>query len=273
MNSRELEGKKFGTQNSDLFQIWDEVQRVQADFCFPQEISAYYMSENWIKSAKKILDVGTGNGYFLNMISAAFPEKLYTAIDISNEFIEKAKQDQKNSKITYRVQDYFDVESQFDFIIMRLFWQHLPLGRFKEAFLRLEKLTKIGSSVLITDAWDSARHFQPDLPEFRKIISAYTEQQIATGRDRNILERLLLEVTEEKIWELGIDLKYIIPSTIGSNLKLFYRVYDLWIKLFECLGELKVNYSPAKEELKNWIRESSNYTQAGLRVIRLDRVK
>ncbi len=273
MNSRELEGEKFKTQNSDLFQIWDEVQRVQADFCFPQEISAYYMSENWIKSAKKILDVGTGNGYFLNMISAAFPEKLYTAIDISKEFIEKAKQDQKNSKIIYRVQDYFDVESQFDFIIMRLFWQHLPLGRLKEAFLRLEKLTKIGSSVLITDAWDSVRNFQPDLPEFRKIISAYTKQQIATGRDRDILERLLIEVAEEKKWEVGIDLKIVIPSTIGDNLKLFYRVYDLWIKLFECLSDLKVNYSPAKEELINWKRELSNYTQAGLHVIRFDRIK
>jgi SAM-dependent methyltransferase len=273
MNSRELESKKFETQNSDLFQIWDEVQRVQADFCFPQEISAYYMSENWIKSAKKILDVGTGNGYFLSMISAYFPEKLYTAIDISKEFIEKAKQDQKSSNITYRVQDYFDVESQFDFIIMRLFWQHLPLERLKEAFLRLGKLTKIGSSVLITDAWDSARHFQPDLPEFRKIISGYTRQQIDTGRDRDVIERLVLEVSENKKWEVGIDLKFIIPSTIGSNLELFYRVYDLWIKLFECLGDLKVDFSPAKEELKSWKREPPNYTQAGLRVIRLDRVK
>jgi SAM-dependent methyltransferase len=273
MNSRELESKKFETQNSNLFQIWDEVQRVQADFCFPQEISAYYMSENWIKSANKILDVGTGNGYFLGMISAYFPEKFYTAIDISKEFIEKAKQDQKISNVTYRVQDYFDLERQFDFIIMRLFWQHLPLERLKEAFLRLEKLTKIGSSVLITDAWDSARYFQPDLPEFRKIISAYTEQQIASGRDRNILERLLVEVTEEKKWEIGTDLKFIIPSTIGSNLNLFYRVYDLWIKLFECLGELKVDYSPAKEELKNWKKETSNYTQAGIRIIRLDRIE
>lgn len=273
MKLQNAKDKKFETQDGNLFQIWDEIQCVQTNFCFAQEISAYYMSESWIKTAKNILDVGTGNGYFLKMISERFPDKSYTGIDTSKEFIEKAKRDQGNSNISYTIQNYFDVEGQFDFIIMRLFWQHLPLKQITNALTKLEKLTKPGSSVLISDSWETARIFEPDLPEFRKVISAYIKQQIAINRDRNIIERLLKEVVQINKWELKCDLKIIIPSTVKNNLQLFHRAYDLWIKLFECLGDLKIDYTAAKEELESWKKNISAYTQAGLRVIRLARLE
>lgn len=147
MKSQNVKDKKFETQDTNLFQIWDEIQCVQANFCFAQEISAYYMSESWIKTAKNILDVGTGNGYFLKRISERFPDKSYTGIDTSKEFIERAKRDCGNSNISYRKQNFFDVECQFDFIIMRLFWQHLPLKELPNALIKLDNITKPGSSV------------------------------------------------------------------------------------------------------------------------------
>ncbi|MGD8652139.1 MAG: class I SAM-dependent methyltransferase [Desulfobacterales bacterium] len=273
MNLQNVKDKKFETQDSNLFQIWDEIQCVQTNFCFAQEISAYYMSERWTKTAANILDVGTGNGYFLKMVSECFPDKSYTGIDISEEFIEKARRDQENSNISYEIQDYFDVQGQFDFIIMRLFWQHLPLKQLENALIKLETLTKPGSGVLITDAWDKARIFKPDLPEFRKVISAYTQQQIEIDRDRNIIERLLKEVVQRNKWEVKCDLKIIIPSTVNNNLLLFRRAYDLWIRLFECLGELKIDYTAARQELEKWQTDMSAYTQAGLRVVRLLRLE
>ncbi|MGD2098667.1 MAG: class I SAM-dependent methyltransferase [Desulfobacterales bacterium] len=273
MTLQNVKDKKFETQDINLFQIWDEIQRVQANFCFAQEISAYYMSERWTKTATNILDVGTGNGFFLKMLSECFPDKSYTGIDISEEFIEKAKQDQENSNISYKIQDYFNAQGQFDFIIMRLFWQHLPLKKLTNALTKLEKLTKPGSSVLITDSWDRARVFEPGLPEFCKVISAYTKQQIESNRDRNIIEILLKKFVQTDKWELKFDLKIIIPSTVNNNLQLFRRTYDLWIKLFECLGELKIDYTAAKEELGNWKKDNSAYTQAGIRVIQLDRLE
>lgn len=275
-NTMELQNendKKFETQDSSLFQIWDEIQCVQANFCFAQEISAYYMSESWTKRAKNVLDVGTGNGYFLKMISECFPDKSYTGVDISKELIEKAVRDQGNSNISYAVQNYFDVKGQFDFIIMRLFWQHLPLKQLTNALIKLENLTKPGSSVLISDSWDRARIFKPELPEFRKVISAYTKQQNESNRDRNIIEILLKKFAQKEKWELKFDLKIIIPSTINNNLQLFHRAYELWIQLFECLDELKIDYIAAKEEIRNWKKDDSAYTQAGICVIQLDRLE
>lgn len=272
MGSQNVKDKKFETQDSNLFQVWDEIQSVQTSFCFAQEISAYYMSKSWIKTAKKILDIGTGNGVFLKMISERFPDKFYTGVDISKEFIEKAKRDQGSSNISYRVQNYFDIEGQFDYIIMRLFWQHIPLKELSNAIVRLENITRPGSCVLISDSWDTARTFEPDLPEFKKVISAYSKQQIESDRDRNIIERLLKEFAQRKNWEVECDLKFIIPSTVNNNLKLFHRIYDLWIKLFECLGDLEIDYTAAKDELEIWKKNIFAYTQAGLRVIRIARI-
>ena len=271
MESQKTMDKKFETQDYNLFQIWDEIQCVQANVCFSQEVSAYYMSENWIHKAKNILDVGTGNGFFLSKISERFPEKFYTGIDISKELIEKAKQDRASSNITYKINDYFDVEGQFDFVIMRLFWQHLSLKQITDALIKLEKLTKPGAGVIISDSWDRARVFVPDLPEFRRVVSAYTEQQIENSRDRNIIDRLLKEISHRSEWEVERDLKIILPSTVNNNLKLFQRTYELWIKLFECLGDLTIDFTAAKEELNQWQKDTSAYTQVGLRILLLTR--
>ena len=267
----EMDGK-FETGDSNLFQIWDEIQCVQTDFCFAQEIPAFYMSESWIKSARTVLDVGTGNGYFLKKISDLFPDKLYSGIDISKEFIGRAKQEHKDDNISYAVQNYFDVSECYDFLIMRLFWQHLPLDQLESALMKLEQITKKGSSVLICDAWDKVRVFEPDLPEFKKVIAAYTEHQSGTNRDRNIVERLLQEIAQNESWGIKSDLKIIIPSTVNDNLKLFRRVYDLWIRLFECLRNIEIDFTPAKKELEKWKQNKTAYTQAGLRIIQFDRL-
>jgi SAM-dependent methyltransferase len=272
LKSQNIKDTKFETQNSNLFQVWDEIQSVQASFCFAQEISAYYMSKSWIKTAKNILDVGTGTGCFLKMLAERFPDKYYTGIDITKEFIEKAKRGQCSSNISFKVQNYFDVEDQFDFIIMRLFWQHIPLKELAHALIKLENITRQGSCVLISDSWDMARTFEPDLPEFNQVILAYTKQQISNDRDRNIIEILLKEFTQRNNWQVKCDLKFIIPSTVNNNLNLFRRIYDLWIKLFECLGDLKIDYSAAKDELEIWKKNILAYTQTGLRVVRVARL-
>jgi len=74
---------KFDIRSKQLQRIWDELQRLQTDFCFDQELSAYYMCDYWLNDARSILDAGTGNGYFLNRIRELFPRKQYTGIDIS----------------------------------------------------------------------------------------------------------------------------------------------------------------------------------------------
>jgi len=263
---------KFDTSEKQRLQIWDDLQRLQADLCFDQEIAAYYMSDKWLDDARTVLDVGTGNGYFLNKIWQHFPNKSYTGIDISEELIDIAKSVTGNAAIRLQAQDYFDVEGQFDFIIMRLFWQHLPMTRIDEACAKLEKITNPGASVLISDAYDEVRCFYPPLIEFQQVIGAYKQQQIEIERNRDILGTIKDWANSTAIWSVGYELSVILPSTIPGKIKLYHQIYKLWIDLFENLGELQMDFGPVKKEISRWKTNDSAYTQAGIRVIRLDRI-
>lgn len=267
----EIDGK-FNTRNQRLLQIWDEIQCVQTDFCFPQELSAYYMSDHWLRHAQSVLDVGTGNGYFLSKILEKFPDKHYVGIDISTELTELASQKMQDCGVELLRRDYFDHAGVYDFVIMLLFWQHLPESRIGEALQKLEELVPPGASVLIADAYDEVRRFVPDMPVFRRMIKAYTTQQTAVGRNRNIINLLLNWAESTDLWRVGENLKLIIPSSIHGYRSLFGRIYELWIELFECLGELEIDFTSVKQELMRWSGDESAFTQAGLRIVRLDRV-
>ena len=272
MEKKRGDDAKFDTSKKQLLQIWDELQRLQTELCFDQEISAYYMSDHWMDDARSVLDVGTGNGYFLNKIRELFPHKHYSGIDISRELIDIAKSNTTNSSIRLQAEDYFDVEGKYDFIIMRLFWQHLPLSRIDDAYDKLEKITNPGASVLITDAHDEVRCFAPPLNAFQEVISAYKEQQSEVERNRDIIGTLKDLANASETWRVGCDLSLILPSSIPGKMSLYHRIYELWIELFENLGELEIDFEPAKKEISQWQTRKDAFTQAGIRVIRLDRI-
>jgi len=263
---------KFNTHDQRLLCLWDEIQHIQTDFCFAQEISAYYMSYNWIHNVSSVLDIGTGNGYFLSRLQERFPNKDYIGIDISQELIDLAKSNLRSFHTQLRVQDYFTITGVYDFVIMRLFWQHLPSSRINEALNKLAEITKPGSSVLISDSYDKVRCFLPALPEFQKVIAAYTHQQSAVERNRDILATIIDWAQTTASWRVDCDLPLILPSSIPGYLSLYHRIYELWIELFACLGELDMDFTPARKELACWREDESAYTQAGLRIVRMDRI-
>ncbi len=71
--SRDLRAEVHGAQSVKLTEIWDRLQRLQTNFCINQELPAYYTCPQWEK-ARTVLDVGTGNGYYLRKIAARFPK-------------------------------------------------------------------------------------------------------------------------------------------------------------------------------------------------------
>jgi hypothetical protein len=231
------------------------------------------MSDCWINDASSVLDIGTGNACFLSKIKGLFPEKQYFGIDFSKELINLAKLRMDNSSTELKVQDFFTVEGKYDFIIMRLFWQHLPLSKFKQALTKLEKITDSGSSIMISDAYDEVRCFAPPLPEFQRIISTYKEQQNEIERDRDIITQLKRWANASDKWQVGLDLPIILPSSIKGKLDLFRRIYQLWIELFEELGGLEVDFEAAKNEISHLHTAMNAFTQAGIRIIRLDRIR
>jgi len=249
--------------------IWDKLQRHQTDFCIAQEFQIFYMSKQWDK-AQTVLDLGTGNGYYLRKIAACFPDKQYYGIDISPELIQIAMKETTIKNISYSCCDPFDVDGLYDFVIMRLFLQHQT-----EVDAVLDKIatrTRKGGSVLVIDAADDGRLYYPDIPKFMRFFRAYIEHQEQRGLSRTVKSRLNSWVKKYPDWEIGNSFEIVIPSTIPGNMDLFRKTYGLFIDLVEKVGDMQYDFNAVRKEWEWWCSLEHGYTQAGLNIIRIDHI-
>ncbi len=258
----------FETRRDNVLGIWDQMQRLQTDFCIAQEMSFYHTSPQW-SAAKTVLDVGTGNGYYLGKIAAGFPDKIYHGVDSSAELIAIADREAACGKVSFSHRGLFQVSGTYDFVLMRLLLQHVDDV---EAVLEhAAALTNPGGSALIIDAHDPLRYFHPDLPEFKNFFAAYTENERKEGRDRRVAWRIEQALAASPVWEPRESLQLLIPSTIPGNLALFVETYSLLVDLVEHSGKFRYNFPSVKEAWRRWSDTPNAYTQVGLNLIRLER--
>ena len=267
--ARDLRGEADSAQSMTLTDYWDRLQRLQTDLCISQELAAYYTCPQWEK-ARTVLDVGTGNGYYLRKIAGRFPEKVYRGIDTSREYIEIARKDGREDAPQFLHCDLFDATGRYDFVIMRLLLQHLPdIGK---ALGKVADIVNAGGSALVLDAHDPTRFYLPDVPEFRSFFKAYAEFEARQGRDRAVASHLgtLIETCPE--WKLGRTIQLLIPSTIPGNMDLFRETYALVLDLVENHGKFQYDFAKVREAWRRWCELDGAYTQVGLTIIRIDRV-
>lgn len=259
----------FGTHQRPILTIWDRMQRLQTDFAFAQELSFYYTSNQW-NDARTVLDIGTGNGYYLKLLAARFPHKKYIGIDTSAELIDIANRETCTADVVFDAVDILGHSGTYDFVLMRLLLQHLE--DVSTALHHVAQLTRPGGSALIVDAHDPVRHFHPALPQFTEFFTAYAEHEGRMGRDRRVADRIGEALSNSTTWRYGDTLSLLIPSTIAGNLELFTRTYTLFVDLVNEAGELRYDFAAVKEAWRRWSALPDAYTQVGLNLIRIDRI-
>ena len=264
-----LHDPHFGTHRGNILAIWDQMQRLQTDFAIPQELSFYYTSPQW-HEARTVLDIGTGNGYYLKRIAAQFPSKSYTGIDTSAELVSVANRETCNNDVSFEESHLYDHTGTYDFVLMRLLLQHLE--DIPTALDRVSRLTRPGGSALIIDANDRMRFFYPTLPQFTAFFAAYAEHEGRAGRDRSVANRIEKALLKSSNWIHSSTLSLLIPSTINRNLELFTQTYTLFVDLVREVGELTYDFESVKEAWRRWSVLPDAYTQVGLNLIRIDRI-
>ena len=269
VSNRVQRAEVHGTKGAISTDIWNRLLYLQAKLCINQELPTYYTCPQWEK-ARTVLDVGTGNGYYLRKISGRFPEKAYRGIDTSKELIEIARKDGREDAIQFLHCDLFDATGGYDFVIMRLLLQHLP--DITKALGKVADIINADGSVLVIDAHDPTRFYMPDVPEFRRLFKTYAEFEARQGRDRAVASRLgeLIEACPE--WKLGRTIQLLIPSTIPGNMDLFRETYALAVDLIENHSEFQYDFAKVREAWRRWCELDGAYTQVGLTIIRIDRV-
>ena len=268
MTKYQFKSPSFETTSEKLEYLWDELQILQADFAFTQELSVYYQSNEW-HNADKVLDVGCGNGHYLFLLSEYFPEKNYVGIDFSKELIHKAKKRDITNKFEFIVSDFFEVDDVYDVIIMRLFMQHLPDP--DKILKYAEKLLKPGGSLIIIDSQDKFRHYHPAMPEFSKFFETYRSQQHSLSLDRDVVSKIPNCIEHNQQWQERVNLDIIIPSTVPGNKELFSKVYSYFIDMVEAVGNIEYNFDLVRKDIEEWSK-SDGYTQIGLKLLSITRL-
>jgi len=82
----------------DLKNIVDAQLKIQVDAPWPRE--AECLEHHGLKDARSILDVGTGNGYFLCRLAERYPQKQFTGIEVSKQLIAIARKSAEERKLT-----------------------------------------------------------------------------------------------------------------------------------------------------------------------------
>jgi len=256
------------TRNLPVSGVWDLLQRAQADLTFFQDLGFFYSSSEWL-AAKTVIDLGTGNGYYLSRLASHFPEKKYLGLDKSSELIQIAERDYSKDVIDFVCCDLFDASGIYEFATMRLLLQHL--SDLDAVLSKVAQIIKPGGSALVIDSCDPLRYFYPPMPEFVRFFAAYTKAQEAMGLDRSVGGQIVEKVEVHPQWEFSAHHRLIVPSTIPGNMELFRRIYGLVIDVIERTDKVSFNYDKIRAELQWWCSQERAYTQVGVELVQLKR--
>jgi ubiquinone/menaquinone biosynthesis C-methylase UbiE len=245
--------------------IWIRLHSTQTDFCFGQELSWYFTSSAWLQS-ERVIDLGTGSGYYLHRLAEIFPEKDFHGIDVNDVFLSTAKRAVRGRNVHFDKGDVCTVEGQYDAAIIRLVMQHL--NDVEAALQNLVRLLRPGGVAFIIDAADHLRYFYPVPEEYVRFFAAYTSSVTKEGRDRDVAAKIpdLIATRIPNLRCSGCGTT-IIPSTVAGNLPLFQETYYLVIELLEMANALAYDFSAVKRAWLDWCDLPRTYMQVGIRCV------
>lgn len=188
---------------------FDAELRKQVDLLWPREVEC--LETHGLLKAKTVLDLGTGNGYFLSRLAERHPEKLFTGIESSPSLAGMAPRT-SNMRVLNGSCPFAGIDGHFDLVLARLSLYCMPN---REDVLRwAHSLLNEGGRIVVMDVDDSLKTCWPP-SELWDLIIAAMAKEIGPSADRRIgrkLPHLLLKAGfhdirfEMKPWYSSIDL-------------------------------------------------------------------
>lgn len=255
--------------DAELVVLLDALQQNWTELGYRQELAAYHGAGRW-RSARTVLDANAGNGRYLSEIARRFPEKRYLGVESNPALLERAAIRYARQGIDLRCLALEAVEGSYDAVILR----SLPGGPActRSTLDTIADLTNVGGSAFVIELLDSQRYFEPTPRRVIDFLVAQGEPRGAAAAGIGIAQSLGPLARSHPAWFPSVTLDVVLPSTLSDNLSLFEETYALNFELAERKSPLATDYSALREEWRWWCRQSNRYTQAVLRVLRLDRI-
>lgn len=184
---------------SDMYKsigIEMEVNRLEAQVKIGWDKELRTLKLLGLSDRSKILEIGSGPGFVTERLLSAFPSSYVVSLDIDDVMINIAKKRLSNygknrlSILKGNVMDMRINDNSFDFVVVRLVFQHLndPVSAANEIL----RVLKPGGKVIITDIdngmWGIS---EPEIKNISGSMNKMSNMQKAGGGDRNIGRKLL----------------------------------------------------------------------------------
>ena len=182
---------------SDMYKsigLKTELNRLEAQVKVGWEKELRSLKLLGLKDNSRILEIGSGPGFVTERLLDAFPRSNVVCLDIDDVMLKIAKKRLSHynrlSIIKGNVLDMQIKDNSFDFVVVRLVFQHLkdPVAASKEIF----RVLRPGGKVIITDIdngiWGIS---EPEVKNINNAIKELTNIQNKSGGDRHIGRKLL----------------------------------------------------------------------------------
>lgn len=250
---------------------WSQLLECQVAVFFASELQAYLSSPKW-RNARRVLDGGCGNGYYLSQLRSYFPDKNFTGLDLSSEHMRAARANPALAGITLHEGDLLDFQPSelFDAIILRLVVQHLQ--GLEPIVAALNRLVAPGGSVFILEPDPSVFLTYPETPKFVNLLRCYEQATAATRSNRAHLQQLPALLNSIPGWSVVQSNSYTVPSSGQLKSHPLLQIFSLWLDIFQRSKVLDADFCAAREELEQWANQSAVYCQVGFMFIELRRM-
>ena len=257
-------------QDDAIAAQWSELFEAQIDASFPFEVSAFFRSSAW-HAAKRVLDVGTGDGYFAAKLAGVFGGKLYCGVDRSERLILRARR--RALPLTdFICQDVYVGLPRAEFVIMRAFAQHQQ--DFEVLLKTVAEAVGGGGAIMLIDRDDQDPvWFWPPAPLMRGFYDIIAQTQ-RRRRGAHNLRELIRIAKNSGSWSVAQNERIVVPSTVGDGLRLLSSQFSLMLRLFRNLDHglpIDFPYESLEREWGAWCRHPHRYCQKALRIVELVR--
>lgn len=169
---------------------WDAELRKQVDLLWPREVER--LEAHGLREADSILDLGTGNGYFLNRVAQRHPRKTFVGIEASQSLAAlagrgAAESKRGNMRVLQGRCPLAGVEAGFDLVLARLSLYCMPN---REETLRwAHGLLNERGRIIIIDVDDGLKTCWPPSDLWELLVPAIA-RDIGPDADRLIGRKL-----------------------------------------------------------------------------------
>ena len=265
-------------QNAEFSNLWDCFLKGQTDLFFDHEIKLHLSTDCWV-NAKKVLEIGSGNGYFIHKLSKVFHDKSYAGIEKDCELVKQSKNEFDRKGLKFRTADaeikIEEYNNNFDIILFRLTLQHL--NNPKLALEHAHGYLKEDGYVIIIEAYDPCRIGSHEISSVQEATSQLKVQnQLHNKGNRQISLEILEEVQQQnsvlgnlfEVYRTSLDtqgnrLETGIRFESSEDRKRLFNHGLLFLNILNRRCGIPIDFEKAYEELEVFLTDESSWLSPG----------